>query len=1039
MTADSRAAASCEFPATFAQRRLFFVDRLSPGNPAYNVPGAAVRIRGRLAVDVLHRALDDLAARHETLRTRVTRSATGVVQLVADTGTFPLRIEPVDEAGAEHRAAEFLATRFDVQRGPLAAALLLRLGRDDHVLVVAVHHLVCDGWSAGVLQRDLSECYAARLDGRRPDLPRLSVQYGDFAIWQQDAADGPAARAELDWWVTSLADPPAGLDLPLARPRPPAQTFDGGRAVRTMPAALEAQVRGVAAANAVTPYPVLLAAWSAVLARYSGRQDLLIGTPVGGRLDPALEDLIGYFANTVVLRVHTGGRPDFTTLLARVADTVLDALGHQETPFDLIVDALAPVRDRSRNPLFQHLFTLNNFTPPRLELRGARVTPFTVPRRTARFDLSLEITEQGPGLHCALEYNADLYDLAAAESLLDAWFTMLHRALANPGDQVDRLPLLTGAKATTAAHAMVGAPEPLAAASITEMFAGQAARAPAAVAVIAGADRLTYQELDHRSGVLASGLLERGARSPIGVCLSRGVDAVVAMLGVLKAGAAYLPMEPAHPPVRLERMLADSGASAVLTDDTTRDLFDGTTAAPLVLDVSRLCGQDRLPVGLREQATEAPAYVIYTSGSTGRPKGVTVAHGGVVNLVGAAAGAIGATGRDRWSCAHSFAFDLSVWEIWGPLLTGGSVVLVPPGAQRSVSALDRVLRTHEVSVLSLTPSVLGELARFRREETGGVPRVVISGGEPLPSELAGEVLAWPTRLWNFYGPTETTVWAAIHRVGEDDLGEAVVPIGGPLANTSLHVRDSGLRPVPDGVPGELCIGGRGLALGYHGARDLTARQFVADPVAGPHPVLYRTGDLVLRRQDGTLRFLGRDDGQVKVRGFRIELGEVEAALRRLPGVGDAVAAVRSGRLVGYLVARPGQEIEQEPIRAGLRAALPEHLVPTLLTVVEAIPLTANGKVDRAALPEPGSGVVHHRAEPPRGPAEIRIAALWAQLLGRDDLSREDDFFAVGGHSLLAMRLNAELNELFGVRVGLEQLFGAPTVAGMAALVEGGSS
>ncbi len=1026
------------FPATFAQQRLFFIDRLDPGNPAYNVVAVAHRLRGAVDVARLRAALASLVERHETLRTTFAIDGRTLHQHVHPEGAIPLElVEPAEQGAAALDALlSGLATlRMDVVAGPLAHAYLVRLDAADHVLLVVLHHLIADGWSVAVLQRELAACYAA--GGPAAELPVLPVQYGDFAIWQRKVFDDDSGRQALAWWCERLADPPPRFDLPMADPRPARPSFRGDRHEHVLPGPLAERVARFARARQMTPYTVLLSAYFAVLHRYSGRTDLLVGTPAAARPLPELEHLIGYFANTVLLRQRLGPATTGDELVAGVRDDVLDALSRLDTPFERIVEAVAPPRDAGANPLLQVLFALHNFDRPPLRLPGLDVEPQPVAKTTTRFDLSLDLTEEGGALRCVWEYAADLLDRDRVSRLARHWERMLAALVDEPGRAIGDVDLLDEQERAELLRLETGPPGDPGDRALLDLFDEVAEQHADEPAVTCAGRTLTYRQLRESAWGVAEALA--GAPGPVAICLPRGVDAIAAMLGVWYAGAAYLPLEPDHPVARRATVLTDAAAAVLVTTEDLaaglgRELASRAAPVPRIVTMPAVRPRSTPPAAPPCDA----AYLIYTSGSTGAPKGVAVRRAAVVNLVTGLRRIVGWTDRDTWSAVHSFAFDLSVWEIWAPLLTGGRLVVARGEEQRSVGALAGLLDRERVTMLSLTPSMLREVARSADPRLPGGLRAVFSGGEALPGDVAGQVLAWPVELWNLYGPTEATVWASACRVTAEQGARALVALGEPLPGTRLRVVDERLRPAPAGVPGELCIGGDGVADGYHGRPELTADRFVPDPLR-PGERLYRTGDQAVRLVSGALDFLGRRDGQVKIRGHRVEVGEAEIVLRRQPGVRDAVvAAVRRGdhlELAGYVVA-DGPEPDTSALLTALRAGLPEYLVPASLSVVDRIPRTGNGKLDVAALPEPPAATAA-RHEAPRDELESDLAERWRRLLGVDP-GIHDDFFALRGHSLLAMQLAAELSAAHGREISPSLVFQAPTVAALAAALRQGA-
>jgi len=1050
-----------DLPLSFAQERLWFVDRLEPGSPTYNMP-AVVRLHGALDVAALERALDALARRHESLRTVFPTVDGAPVQRVLPAAQLPFSIEdlaPLAEAEREEtvvrRATEWAWRPFDLQAGPLFRAGLLRIADDDHVMMIAMHHIVSDGWSMGVFFRELAESYGAFLDGKEAALPALPVRYADYAVWQREWLSGDALDAQLGYWRDRLGGAPAVLDLPLDRPRPAARGYRGGVHHFALPAERIEAVSALARREGATLFMALLAAFDLLLARYSGQEDIVVGTPIAGRTRRELEGLVGLFLNTLALRVDVSGDPTFRALLGRVRETTLGAYAHQEIPFERLVEELRPERSLAHAPLFQVMFVLQN-TPdgigpglPGLTLAGVGRT-----EEVARFDLVLNLAETGDGaVHGALSYAADLFEPETAARMVEHFTTLLDAAAAAPDQPLSTLEMLSAEE-----RRLLAAPPAATfatAATLHARFAEQAARAPGAIAVTFGDEAVTYSELERRSGRLASHLRAAGvgAGDRVGLCLERSAATVVGILGILRAGAAYLPLDPAYPEERIAYMVGDAGARVVVTTSDLAERVPPGDARLILLD------RDAAEIDAAPDAPpavvalpESVAYVIYTSGSTGRPKGVEVTHANVLRLFAATDEWFGFSDDDVWTLFHSYAFDFSVWEIWGALLYGGRLVVVPFLTSRSPDDFLALLAAERVTVLNQTPSAFRQLihADDQAEAAGRSPalalRHVVFGGEALdPATLR----SWTERrgestplLVNMYGITETTVHVTYRVVTRADVERgSTSPVGVPIPDLAVHLLDPRGRSVPVGVPGEMYVAGAGVARGYLGRAALTAERFVPDPFSGvPGARLYRSGDLARRVADGSLEYLGRIDLQVKVRGFRIELGEIEGVLLEHPSVREAVVLARGSgaeerRLVAYFVPS-GPAASTAELRAHLAERLPDHMVPAAFMALDRFPLTGNGKTDRAALPDPepvesGAGYVA-----PRTPTEEILAGIWAELLGAERVGVDDSFFELGGHSLLATRVVSRVRDAFGIELPLRALFEAPVLSALAAEVDG---
>ena len=1041
-------------PLSFAQERLWFLEQLEPGRPVYNML-AAFRLRFAVDAGILGASLGAVARRHEALRTTFAAPGGTPVQIIHAELVPPLRVEDLTDVPdpeqpdvIQRAASEEAENPFDLTRGPLLRARLLRVGADDHILLLAMHHIVSDGWSLGLVMEELAAGYGAGVSGGPSARGELPIQYADFSVWQRASLQGPLLEELLAYWTGQLAGTPALLELPTDHPRPPVFSFRGARHAVVFPPDLLNRLRSLSQREGVTLYMTLLAAFQVQLRRYTGSDDIFVGSPVAGRNRPELEALIGLFANTVVMRTDLSGDPTFQELLQRVKRVTLGAQAHQDLPFEKLVEALRPQRHLSHGPIFQVLLALEN-TPRPTSFGGFEAARLEFSRNTSRSDLSVFLSESPEGLVGLWEYSTDLFESATIARMAEQFRVLLEAVVSDPDRSVSRLPLLTPAE-----RRLLLRFEPEAARNyrpLHRLFEQQVSKTPEAAAITFEGRHWTYRELDARANCVARELRARGAGPEVvvGICLDRSLEMLAAILGVLKSGAAYLPLEPTHPSERLAFMLRDSGAALVIsTAEAARSLPPSSRVLRLDRMVCEPCPtgpEDLSP----EPGADGLAYVIYTSGSTGQPKGVEVTHRGVAHLVEALDRAVSFEDDEVWTFFHSYAFDLSVWEIWGCLLRGGRLVVVPSSETHSGAALDQLVSREQVTVLNLTPSALRQLSveRQRRGETSPWRlRKTISGGEALPRELAATLLSWPTPVWNFYGPTEASVWTTVHRLEPGDLAYPFVPVGRAIGNNRVYVLDDHVEFQGIGLMGELSIGGEGVARGYRGQAALTAQRFQPDPF-GNGSRMYRTGDLARFLPDGALEFIGRRDHQVKLRGFRVELGEIEARLSEHPDVQNAVAIVREDvpgdqRLVAYVVAAAGRAPSAAPLRSFLQRQVPTYMIPSEFVFLDSFPLNRSGKIDRAALPLPaasrGSGDSSRRVAP-RNPTEDTLAAIWSDVLGRGPIGVDEDFFALGGHSLLAMQVTFRIHESLGVDLPVRVLFEAPTVAGLAERIAAGAS
>jgi amino acid adenylation domain-containing protein len=1040
-------------PLSFTQERLWLLDQLVPGNVAFNVP-RAMRLRGELDVPALQQALDAVLARHEILRTVYTSTGGIPTQVITNSRTVDLvqhdlRGLPPDQREAEawrllHEAIE---RPFDLSSDLMLRAALLRLGEQDHILLLLTHHVASDGWSRGILFAELGALYEAFHAAQPAPLPELPIQYADFAAWERTwLADHLGEH--LAYWKERLAGAPELLELPTDRPRPANQSYAGATLSRRLPAGLLPRLQALSNQEGASLFMTFFAGFLALLSRWTGRTDLLAGTPASRRNSVETEPLIGAFLNMLVLRTDLSGDPPFCELLRRVRDVVLGAHEHSDLPFEKLVAELKPTRTASYAPLFQVVFALDQVRGPTAKFAGLSTELLPLQTASANYDLFVTVTEDGQEIQAAFNYATDLFDEATVSRLAGHLGTLLQGAAAHPDWPIGKLPLLSEQESQQLLRGWNDTREEYPApGSVHGLFEEQARRTPEAVAVEFEGRRLTYAELDARAERLAAHLrsLGVGPGTLIGIHVHRGLDMLVGLLGVLKAGGAYVPLDPSFPRDRLAFMLADAAAPFLLTERRLADALPAHSAHVLELDGSwesqstqaRSASDGMVPSLALRAREEDLAYVLYTSGSTGRPKGVEVTHRSVVNFMRTMGPRLGLGPSDGLLAVTTLSFDIAALELFLPLTVGARVIVLSREAAADGPRLLAELSRPEVTAMQATPATWQLLL-----ESGWQPGKalkVFCGGEALPRALADRLVERSAEVFNLYGPTETTIWSTLARLAPST---GPVSIGGPIGNTQVYLLDARLRLVPPGCTGELYIGGDGLARGYRGRPALTAERFVPDPFSGERGArLYRTGDLARWLPGGALECLGRVDHQVKVRGFRIELGEIETALARHPDIRQAVAVVREDtpgdrRLTAYIVPAPGREPAAKDLRDHLHETLPDYMIPSAFVLLEALPLSPNGKVNRAALPRPQAAT--QSAEEyvaPVTPVEQALAEIWAAVLGVDKVGARDNFFDRGGHSLLGMQVVARLRDAYQIEVPVKLLFDAPTLADLARIVE----
>ena len=1039
-------------PLSYAQQRLWFLDQLEPGSAFYNMP-VSVELLGRLDLSALRQTFSALVERHESLRTVFTMDAGEAVQQIRNITDVPLPLVDLSGLAAPERLlqSQLLAQSesvkpFNLSTGPLLRVQVLKLEDERHHLLLSLHHIVSDAWSMGVLLREVASLYASYCMDESPQLMPLPVQYVDYAVWQREWLQGEVLEAQLGYWREQLSDCPSLLELPTDRVRPAIQSYRGSTHTLKLDRSLTESINTLSQAQGVTLFMTLLSGFSVLLSRYSHQEDVCIGSPIANRTRSELEGLIGFFVNTLVLRTDLSGDPSFEVLLDRVKSMTLGAYEHQDVPFEHLVDALSVERDMSRSPLFQVMFALQNAPMGSIASSDIEMRGLPVEGVISKFDLTLNVVEEESGLSCRFEYNTDLFDGLTIERLSVHFEQLLRGLVADPSSRISEVEMLTQAERVQQLvewnDTAVAYPSDK---CIHELFEAQVKCNPDAVALVYAGSVLTYGELNARSNQLAHYLLGRGvvADELVGICMDRSLEMVIGILGVLKSGGGYVPIDPGYPRSRIGYMLSDSGVGLVLTgSDQAIDLIasDSSSSDSIeCIELSNLGSGYSVENPGVELSSANIAYVIYTSGSTGLPKGVAVSHAGILNRLQWMQSEYGLSELDSVLQKTPFSFDVSVWEFLWPLMVGSRLVVLKPEGHKDPRYINEVIDTHRITTLHFVPSMLQSYLDNELLTDCRSLSCVLCSGEALGMSLVERFLArLDVPLHNLYGPTEASVdvtyWPALEMDGLPSI-----PIGKPISNISCYVLDGDQGLVPQGVLGELYLGGVGLARGYLNRGGLTAEKFIPNPFGGEGDRLYRTGDIVRYLADGNIEYIGRVDHQVKVRGFRIELGEIESSLLSHECVKESVVLARteSGdtRLVGYVVL--SSELETSELRDYLKDRLPDYMVPNVLMVVDEFPLTPNGKLDRNALPSPEPGVLTDAYVAPRSDVELKLSQIWSEVLGVDRVGIHDNFFELGGHSLLAVKVIERMRQS-DFAVDVRTLFSDPTLAGLSSSLSVGT-
>jgi amino acid adenylation domain-containing protein len=1044
-----------KIPLSFSQQRIWFLCQMDPHHRAYILTGA-IRMHGQLNKTAFQRSLNEIYRRHDALRTSFKETDGEPEQIISPPTDFALETADLSTGiRAEHESelqelfSEDVRRSFDLVNGPLFRGKLIRLGEEEHVFFWTMHHLISDGWSKRVFLSELSTFYRAFYNGMTPSIPEMPIQYADYAIWQRKCLQGEVLQRHLDYWKRQLGGELPVLQLPTDRPRPAVQSYRGAKEPIQLSQQRLNGLKEVSQEEDVTLFMTLLASLYTLLYRYTGQKDITIGFPIANRTRTEIENLIGFFVNTLVLRIDLSGPPSFNQLLDRVREATVAAYQHQDLPFEKLVEEIKPVRDMSFSPLFQMMFTWQNIPLKPGDLPGLILKPISIDTGASMFDLTIYMWEEDGGLAGQIEYNTDLFDRSTIVRIYTHFQTLIKGIIKDPHDSISNYPMLDEAERrrllvewndTAAAYPRDRC--------LHDLFEEQVKRTPDAVAVVYKDQKLTYRQLNARANQLAHHLVRLGVGPEVmvGLFAERSLEMIIAIYGIIKAGGAYVPLDPEYPGDRIAFMLADTRVPVLLTQQHLAHRLEAHQATVICLDSDwgRIAGEGTENPPCRA-TPENPAYVIYTSGSTGRPKGVVNEHRGIVNRLMWMQEEYGLTTEDRVLQKTPFSFDVSVWEFFWPLQVGASLVVAEPGGHRDSAYLVDLIQTHGITTIHFVPSMLEFFLEEDRVSKCTSLKRVICSGEALSVELQRKFFErLDSQLHNLYGPTEAAVDVTYWRCRKHDES-SIVPIGFPVANTQIYILDPNLSPVPVGVSGELYIGGVQVARGYLNRPDLTAERFIPDPFSkDPKAKLYKSGDLARYRADGAIEYLGRIDFQVKIRGLRIELGEIEATIDGFDEVSRSVVAVweaASGdkRLVAYYTEKPDRTVDVSRLRLFLENKLPPYMVPQHFIPMDSIPLTQSGKADRKALPKPELPKAACEYKEPAGRAEAVVAEIWRKLLGRDRIGVRDNFFDLGGHSLLVLQMVGKLKRQFSKPIAVVDVFQFPTVERLAAYLSDAES
>lgn len=1070
---ENRASESRAFPLSYSQQRLWFLDQLESKNSTYNIP-AAFRLKGQLNLPVLEKSLREIQRRHQVLRTKFEAVDGKPAQVVVPEMFTKLSVVDLQDLPDNERETEMwrllnedVQQPFELAKGPLLRSTLFELAKEEHVLLLTMHHIISDGWSMGIFKREMIAHYQAFSNDTSPVLPELPIQYSDFALQQREWLEGEGMEKQRSYWKSQLADASPTLELPTDHPRSAVQTFEGARQSIELTKELTQSLKKLSLDEGSTLFMTLLAAFKVMLYRYTGQEDICLGTPIANRDRDDIENLIGFFVNTLVLRTDLSGNPSFRKLLAQVREVALAAYDHQDMPFEKLVEELQPQRDLSRSPFFQIMFSVQNTPMQPLELPGLNWETLYAYNGKAKFDLSVYMWEKSGQLGGVFEYNTDLFETDKVTRMIGHFENLLQEVATNPDQRISELRVLKEAEqkqllvqwnATEKDYAKEQC--------LHQLFEAKVKQTPEAVAAVMGKEQLTYSELNNRANRLAHYLqkLSIGPDVRVGICAERSLEMLVGLLGILKAGGAYVPLDPSYPKERLAYMLEDSAISILLSQKRVFErLFEEQgakgeerrtkpvrgeiegSASRFSLSALQVICLDSDWSEIAEESDSNPAtemssanlaYVIYTSGSTGKPKGVAIQHQNLVNFLTSMSREPGLTQKDSLVAVTTLSFDIAGLELYLPLMVGAHVILASREVASDGGRLGEMLAESGATVMQATPATWRLLLDSGWK--GDSKLKMFCGGEALPRELANQLLEKGASLWNMYGPTETTVWSSVYQLQSKEGG---VPVGPPIANTQIYLLDRNLQPVPIGVYGELYIGGDGLARGYLNRAELTAEKFVPNPFGEQSGArMYRTGDLARYLPDGTIEFLGRIDHQVKIRGFRIELGEIEATLGRHGAIDDVVVVAREEdddrtekNLVAYLVSKAETAPTASELRRFIQETLPEYMIPTAFVFVHAFPLTPNGKVDRKGLPAPDGArpELESAFVAPQNEVERAIADVWQEVLGVEKVGIDDNFFDLGGHSLLLVQVQSKLQNKFNRDLSIVELFKYPSINALA--------